>query len=606
MTRRVFLNQFGVHAAVVAGGVFLSRRAAAQPAADSTDERPAEGALISDSADTGEGERPYTSPITGAVTDSGRSTKDLFVLLASQNCRSYGPARAVNIGSIYSRAKGNISGNYSARQCRADVPQSVNLASEECRAYSGFRNVNIGSFNSDNSGETGTNIATRRSHTSAKHTANIASVDASAGGGLGAEFNVMVSNGAVTSVQIIAGGQGYEETDEVVFYDRRGAGRGAAGTLVLSSGVVKGVSVTGGGAGYSSDVQMAVRTRGNYSANIASANGCKTYGELSANLAANACVAFGARSANIAAAESRTGGNYSMNLAAHACVATGGNAATMASRRSSAAADQSLVLAGQLAAASAIGAVVIGRRVVNDEPHSVAFGEGVAGEASVANRKFHLRSDGNIQTSGALSGPSSLTGYAEYFENLDAKIIPLGSLVALEGRRVRPTRAGDSTVGVVCATAVVVAGDSPFTWSNRFLTGEFGEVLYDEIPDPDWPAMIPDPDWKKSAARSGEERPMIKNPERAKLIRVPRENPQYDPGRKNVSRSDRPSEWTCTGLVGQVHARVTANVAPGNYVAAGNNGLGDKSTAQTNLLCLEIRQPYSGHKGYGVALCLVR
>jgi hypothetical protein len=160
----------------------------------------------------------------------------------------------------------------------------------------------------------------------------------------------------------------------------------------------------------------------------------------------------------------------------------------------------------------------------------------------------------------------------------------------------------------VSATASIAAGDSPFHWAKRYMTGEFGQMLYQEILDPDWQPMISDPNWKRPAGAeaTGQDAPLIPNPVAQPLISVPVENPDYDESQENVPRSKRPNEWTCVGLLGQVHARVASDVQVGDYVAAGNDGIGIKSVTATNMRCMEIKGAFDAAKGYAVAFCLLK
>jgi len=198
------------------------------------------------------------------------------------------------------------------------------------------------------------------------------------------------------------------------------------------------------------------------------------------------------------------------------------------------------------------------------------------------------------------------TDYAEYFENLQHGVIPLGTIVTLTGRKVRPAQGSDAVLGVVSGTAAFAAGDSPFTWQGRYLTGEFGEALYHYIPDPDWVAMVPDTAWARATSESESDRPLIANPIPAELVKVQQENPEYDPTIANTPRSERPESWTCVGLLGQLHTRVDQTVCVGDFVIVGTDGTGTKSENPTSIVCMEIRSEYQGDKGYGVGLCMVK
>ena len=183
----------------------------------------------------------------------------------------------------------------------------------------------------------------------------------------------------------------------------------------------------------------------------------------------------------------------------------------------------------------------------------------------------------------------------------------------------------------------MTAGNTPFTWARRYLTGEFGETLYHDVPDPDWQPRIPDPNWQAKVpantvtptipdpAYTGDnpaECPMIDNPDTTPVdnpepqgwidnpvpqgtITVPMENPAFDLSQTNIPRSSRPEEWTCVGLLGQVHVRVDATVQVEDWVMP-VDGIGTKSSNRTNLKCMEIRQAFDESKGYAVAFCLLK
>ena len=100
---------------------------------------------------------------------------------------------------------------------------------------------------------------------------------------------------------------------------------------------------------------------------------------------------------------------------------------------------------------------------------------------------------------------------------------------------------------------------------------------------------------KKEASDTKEESKQEKEPE----------NPEFDINQTNIPRSSRPEEWTCVGLLGQVHVRVDATVQVEDWVMP-VDGIGTKSEKRTPLKCMEIRQPFDAEKGYGVAFCLLK
>ncbi|KPQ04326.1 MAG: putative peptidase [Rhodobacteraceae bacterium HLUCCA12] len=167
------------------------------------------------------------------------------------------------------------------------------------------------------------------------------------------------------------------------------------------------------------------------------------------------------------------------------------------------------------------------------------------------------------------------------FANATGAEIPPGTIVTEAGGAVRPAEPGDEIAGVVTATAVVTAGDTPFAWQGRYLSDAWGRALYDELPDPDHGGDGPAP-----------------------LIRVRRQNPDWNPDLPQIPRSQRPDQWTRVGLLGQVFTRVAADVVPGDRLAA-LGGIGVKATERTGLRCMTITQPYDAAKGYAIARCLV-
>jgi len=228
---------------------------------------------------------------------------------------------------------------------------------------------------------------------------------------------------------------------------------------------------------------------------------------------------------------------------------------------------------------SSYAVVLAAKKTLASGDYKVCGGTAASGDPATANRTWELDSAaGNIYGTGTVAGGHTFTDFAEYFENLEAGIIPLGTVVTLEGRGIRPAQAGDWILGVISATAAFVCGDTPFTWAQRWLKGEFGEAVYEEIEEP----------------RTENRKP--------KKIKVRKENPEYDPSKEQKPRSERAEEWSCVALIGQVHVRVGAEVKPGDFV----NAAGGAVKRETRLLCMEIKQEFDAAKGYAVGLCLLR
>jgi exosome complex RNA-binding protein Csl4 len=559
-----------------------------------TFDAPQSRATLSSATDTGGLEAAYTGGPNNTPTISGRTTNNTRAILASQNCRAQF-ARSACVASIYSWAYGNVSGNYSARQSVAAAPQSVNTASEEC-FIEGFRGFHAGSIFSEMVASTGVSLGSRFAFNSATYSGIYSSNTVRAGYGRRARLVPVLTTGVVTSVTISAAGDGYTTGDSITVIDRQAFGSGAAATIssVDGSGAITGISVDAGGSDYGSQTVAYVVCEGDQIAVIASELSSAGKGDNLAILATNNVQARGDESAIIASSGASTTAAAKSRqaiIAGDGCTTTGNG---------------SVVISGVQSDSEHEGAVLIGRRTKTAFDRSFVLGDSSAGGASTANRKFQVTAAGNVTAAGTITGSTTFTDYAEYFENNSLGTLPLGSIVALEGRKVKLAVSGDNVLGVISATALVAAGDSPFQWAQRHMTGEFGELLYHDILDPDWEKFVKDRDWKPTGTQSAADRPFILNTVAQVMVSVPVENPDFDPDVENVPRSERPDEWSCVGLLGQLHVRVDDTIQQGDFVKAGIGGIGAKSTDQTNIQCMEVRSVFDGDKGYAVAFCLVK
>lgn len=519
-----------------------------------------------DATSTGGVGTPYAGGVENDFEIAGRSTPLTVGNMFSSNCLAEF-VRAGNIFSIHSWARGNVSGNFAARQCVAGTPQSVNLGSEECWVWGGFRGANLCSGFSTSSNESGSNISGRYTSAAGRYSTNIASAGSLTGRGGGALLDVAISGGVVTGVTVSAPGQKYQVSDPVVFFGREG-GTGATAEVatVDGSGGITGVTVLTGGSDYDGPTHAIVDTNtGDYSANIAS-DTCETHATNAANIASRDQISSAPFSFSLGSDGGTSSGTSSGAIASLDSTASGDRAATIASAGSDASGAQSLVLAGNNSQVTASDAIVVGRRTINNVARSFALGDAVSGAPSTANRKVHMLPNGDIQASGTISGSATFADYAYMMENATPGVVPLGTLMALDGGKVRPATALDNVFGAVSGHALVVAGDSPFTWQGRYLTGEFGEPVLDD---------------------EGQ--------------RI--ENPDFDPSQDNTPRSERPNEWSRVGILGQLHIRCDNTLRPDDYVASDDQARATRASDATSLRCMKITTPYDTAKGYGVALC---
>lgn len=519
-----------------------------------------DGSIIPSVADTGGLQTPYTGgtlvPLLPTV--SGRSTPTNIGILWSQNCRAEF-VRAVCVGSIYSHSKGNVSGNYSARECFSLVPQSVNIASEECGIWGGFRGLNGAAFTSFCEGESNFNIGTRGSYAGGRNAGNIGSTGAYAGRGGGAKLAVTTVAGVVTGFTVERSGSRYLVGDAIVPMDRSGAGTGASAVVssVDAAGGITGIGSIVGGSGYSSNVDAFVDNgTGDFSGNLFNAGFTETSGEASVVMASlggsgGYVKASGNRSVVMASeGPSEASGNMSVVMASSGGVASGLISAAIAVNNSKASAQES---------------IVFGRRTENPEVRSLAGGDAASGGPLSANRKWSISNATGLIKSVLATSVGTFADFAEYFPNITGAEIPVGTIVQVNGEGVEPWDGSFRIAGVVSATAAFIAGDSHFTWAGRYLYDEFGRPVMVEGVDED----------------TGE------------TVMVQAENPEYNPDIANVARSERPDEWSCVGIVGQVFTRVPKATKP-------NDMIGDR------LEVMKITTPFNRKKGYAVAKCFIR
>lgn len=226
--------------------------------------------------------------------------------------------------------------------------------------------------------------------------------------------------------------------------------------------------------------------------------------------------------------------------------------------------------------------ILASRAVKNNEPYVIVGGHrGTAspGTAQTADRKWKINSvNGDIHHSGAIQSGHAFSDFAELFPNLTGKEQGNGLIQTLDGYGVRPAQNGEKIIGVTSATAGLILGDTPFSWQGRWLKDEFGAYIYKDVYDE----------------------------ELEKMVKVPKENPEYVYDQDHLPRKERPGEWSIVGLIGQVYVRVTEDVNPMDYIKAYQDGIGTASQEVTNLQAMKITTPYNKDNGYAVAFCIIR
>ena len=150
-------------------------------------------------------------------------------------------------------------------------------------------------------------------------------------------------------------------------------------------------------------------------------------------------------------------------------------------------------------------------------------------EAIITNRQ--------IRANGVLLGGADFT---EFFESENKQEIPIGTSVVItpEGA-IRPATKKDIPVGVISVTPSIVCNNFS-EWPEKYLKDDFGKPLTEEAEED-----VATPDGRTER----------------KTVQKPILNPDYDPNREYVPRSQRP-EWHPVGLLGQLHLRKGQPVGP--------------------------------------------
>ena len=232
--------------------------------------------------------------------------------------------------------------------------------------------------------------------------------------------------------------------------------------------------------------------------------------------------------------------------------------------------------------------MLFGRRTKTAFSRSFVIGDNTSGAALTANRTFQVTQAGNVSAKGTITPSVVFTDYAEMFENTTLGEIPTGTIVTLQGSKVRKAEKTDIILGVVSKTAAVICGDSQLHWRGMHLLDEWGALIYEDKELVKWDDF------------QGAPEDFDEIPEHAEFYTesCPVINPDFKPEIENKPRSERPKEWTVVGLVGQLRVRVQEDITQGEYVGAD----GKRSENQTPLQVMEITKPYDGN--YGIALCI--
>ena len=184
---------------------------------------------------------------------------------------------------------------------------------------------------------------------------------------------------------------------------------------------------------------------------------------------------------------------------------------------------------------------------------------------------LECRTTGSLAIGGSLIQNAS--DYAECFEWDDGnkdKEDRIGYIVTLEGNKIRFADSTDDILGIISGTAGIIGNAAELDWKDRYLTDEYGRIIYDEIELEQTTCDPNDP-----------EKEIVETIRR----KVPRINPDFDSTLEYVPRTERP-EWGVVGLMGQIYVRDNGLAVIGGYVTP-TRGIATPSLEPTRMRVME-------------------
>ena len=204
----------------------------------------------------------------------------------------------------------------------------------------------------------------------------------------------------------------------------------------------------------------------------------------------------------------------------------------------------------------------------NKGTYAIIVGNGTSDSAR--SNAYTLDWQGNGTFSGTVS---SATGadYAEYFEWKDGNLNNedrVGYIVCLDGDKIVKANTGDDILGICSGTAMVLGDSAEWNWSKRYLTDDFGRIIYEDYD-------------VEHEERKNEETGEVIEEAWTEHIHAPKQNPEYDVSQPYTKRADRP-EWQIVGMMGKLYVRDDGSCVVNGYADV-KDGIATKATGKTNM-----------------------
>lgn len=215
---------------------------------------------------------------------------------------------------------------------------------------------------------------------------------------------------------------------------------------------------------------------------------------------------------------------------------------------------------------------IVDRKSLNTYAHIVGNGTSNTSRSNA----YTLDWQGNGTFAGTVSS-STGADYAEYFEWKDGNPNNedrVGYIVTLDGDKIVKATSGDDVLGICSGTAMVLGDSAEWNWNKRYLTDDFGRIIYEDY------------DVEHEEAKDENTGKVIEEAW-TEHIRAPKTNPSYNPDTPYTKRADRP-EWQIVGMMGKLYVRDDGSCVVNDYAKVSDTpGIASKSDTKTNMRVME-------------------
>ena len=208
---------------------------------------------------------------------------------------------------------------------------------------------------------------------------------------------------------------------------------------------------------------------------------------------------------------------------------------------------------------------------------------------------WSIDSKTGIHYGSGYNNTQALPGFAEMFENKDAKPIPYGRLLQLVDGKVRLSNKGEQgyMISRPYETSAFVGGNPYFYWHKKYVTDEFNIPKKKEYTVDEYKSML---------LNEGATEEYIKKLELPDTIIDYERNPDYDPKIVYSPRSTRP-EWSTCERTGITVVEQDGSLQVGDYVVSAGSGIATSNPRPTNITVLEVIN--SGYAKVDISNCVL-